>query len=66
MEKELDSFFKDSVRTHGFTIKLKTVNRPRYGTVNKEYRCGKVVSVTTAVVFGSVKEVFRRLKALWA
>jgi IS1 family transposase len=37
-----------------------------YGTVNKEYRCGKVVSVTTAVVFGSVKEVFRRLKALWA
>ena len=35
-----------------------------YGTVNKEYRCGKVVSVTTAVVFGSVKEVFNRLKAL--
>jgi IS1 family transposase len=35
-----------------------------YGTVNKEYHRGKIASVTTAVVFGSVKEVFRRLKAL--
>jgi len=35
-----------------------------YATVNKEYRNGKVSSVTTGVVFGSVKEVFTRLKAL--
>ena len=35
-----------------------------YATVNKEYRNGKVSSVTTGVVFGSVKEVFNRLKSL--
>ena len=35
-----------------------------YATVNKQYHGGKVDSVTTAVVFGSVKEVFNRLKAL--
>ena len=35
-----------------------------YATVNKEYLNGTVSSVTTTVVFGSVKEVFNRLKAL--
>jgi IS1 family transposase len=35
-----------------------------YATVNKEYQKGTVVSVTTEVVFGSVKEVFNRLKSL--
>jgi IS1 family transposase len=35
-----------------------------YATVNKEYRNGTVSSVTTGVVFGSVKEVFNRLKSL--
>jgi IS1 family transposase len=36
----------------------------QYATVNKEYQKGTVISVTTEVVFGSVKEVFNRLKAL--
>jgi hypothetical protein len=35
-----------------------------YARVNKEYRNGKVSSVMTGVVFGSVNEVFNRLKAL--
>ena len=36
----------------------------QYATVNKEYHKGTVISVTTEVVFGSVKEVLTRLKAL--